>query len=311
MRTGRLALVAVSVIVVGVSIGWGGGERPEAVRCQSGTENDGRMTVYISPNTPQQFRGLAGYTLADGCPAVDIAAVFAANYAGADRPYLRANNNSPPTRKPFNENIQQVLDDGSVQYLQDKGIRVLLSVTNGHHPVGWSQFTSEDEARDFVKYLKTDVVDKYGLDGIDIDDEYSSGRPNDTSLIMVTTLMRKLMPDKIISKALFQDFRYFQANWKGHTLAKNLDYAWEMSYGGYPLPRLSPYVRWFDKNQLSLGFWSGAPSRAPSQNVHWLLDNGYAGIMLFAFQDEPNVKLMGDLINDWYGPGNWNPPTAD
>jgi hypothetical protein len=269
------------------------------------------MTVYISPNSSQQFRDLAGYTLADGCSAINIAAIFAANFAGAKRPYLRANNDDPPTTKPFNENIQQVLDDGAVQYLQDRGIKVLLSITNGHHPVGWSEFKSEHDARDFVRYLKVEVVDKYGLDGIDIDDEYSSGVPNDTSLIMVTTLMRQSMPDKIITKALFQDLRYFRTSWRGHTLARNLDFAWEMSYGGSPKPRLSPYKKWLSKNLVSLGFWSGSPSRAPAQDVRWLLDNGYAGIMLYAFQDQSNVKLMGDLVNDWHGAGNWNPPTKE
>jgi hypothetical protein len=59
-----------------------------------------------------------------------------------------------------------------------------------------------------------------------------------------------------------------------------------------------------------LGFWSGAPSRAPAQDVQWLLDNGYAGVMLYAFEDQPDAKLIGDLVNDWYGPGNWNPPTT-
>jgi hypothetical protein len=295
--------------VIGISSGWGDGGQA-AARCNNATGHNGRITVYISPNSPRQFRNLVGYTLSDGCPAIDIAVLFAGNFAGAERPYLRANNDDPPTRKPFNENIQQVLDDGSVDYLQDRGIKVLLSITNGHHPVGWSQFKSEKSARDFVRYLKTDVVDKYGLDGIDIDDEYSSGAPNNTSLIMVTTLMRQLMPARLITKALWMDLKYFEAKWKGKTLAKNLDYGWEMSYGGPPRPRLTPYTKWLNRDQLSLGFWSGAPSRAPAQDVQWLLDNGYAGVMLYAFEDQPDAKLIGDLVNDWYGPGNWNPPTT-
>jgi hypothetical protein len=30
--------------------------------------------------------------------------------------------------------------------------------------------------------------------------------------------------------------------------------------------------------------------------------------MLFGFEEQSNVDLMGDLVNAWYGPGNWNPP---
>ncbi len=271
--------------------------------------NKGRMTAYINPQSSQQFKNAAGYTLADGSPALDVVCIFAGNYATAEKPCLRANNNTPPTSKPFDDNIQAVLDDGSVGYLQDKGLTVLLSITNGQHSVGWSEFTSESDAMDFAEYLKTDVIDKYGLDGIDIDDEYSKGTPNETSLIMVTTMMRQIMPDKIISKALWEDSEYFQANWNGHTLAGNLNYGAEMSYGGSPDYRLPPYTGYgLSKNQLSLGFWSGQQSPNPGQDVQWLLDNGYAGIMVYAFESQANVDLMGQLVNDWYGPGNWNPP---
>ena len=270
----------------------------------------GRMTAYINPKSPQQFRNAADYTLADGSPALNVVCIFSGNYVTDEKPCLRANNNSPPTTKPFDDNIQQVLDDGSVKYLQSKGLTVLLSITNGHQPVGWSEFSSEKVAMDFAQYLKSDVIDKYGLDGIDVDDEYSEGGvANDTSLIMVTTKMREIMPDKIITKALWDDSDYFQANWERHTLAGNLAYGAEMGYGGSPDGRLEPYTEWgLNKGQLSLGFWSHQPSADPEQDVQWLKDNGYAGIMVYAFETQDNVDLMGQLVNDWYGPGNWNPP---
>jgi len=269
----------------------------------------GRMTAYINPQSPQQFRNAADYTLADGSPALDVVCIFSGNYATAEKPCLRANNNSPLTTKPFDDNIQAVLDDGSVKCLQDKGLTVLLSITNGQHSVGWSEFTSESDAMDFAQYLKDDVIDKYRLDGIDVDDEYSKGTPNETSLIMVTTKMREIMPDKVISKALWDDSDYFQAKWDGHTLAGNLTYGAEMGYGGPPNDRLPPYTDYkLNKNQLSLGFWSHQASPNPDQDVKWLIDQGYAGIMVYAFETQDNVDLMGQLVNDWYGPGNWNPP---
>jgi hypothetical protein len=268
----------------------------------------GRMTAYINPQSSQQFRGVAGYTLADGSPAIDVVCLFAGNYAAAERPYLRANNDNPPTQEPLNPNIRQVLEDGSVKYLQERGLTVLLTITNGWHPVGWSQFTSQSAAEDFVQYLRTDVVDAYGLDGIDIDDEYSTGAPVDDSLAMVTTLMRQAVPGKVISKALWSDLQYFQASWNGHTLAGNLDYGAEMSYGGPPAGRLEPYTGLgLRKDQLSLGFWSGQPSGDPEGDVRWLRENGYAGAMIFGFEEQSNVELMGRLVNAWYGPGNWNP----
>jgi hypothetical protein len=269
------------------------------------------MTAYINPHTPQQFRNVAGYTLANGDPAINVVCIFAANYASSQPPYLRANNNDPPTKNPFNPNIQEVLTDGSVQYLQQKGLKVLLTVGNGWSQVGWSEFNSETDAMNFAKYLKDEVVVPYGLDGIDIDDESSKGMSNDTSLIMVTTRMKQIMPDKMVTKALWTDYEYFQSKRNGDTLAANLACGWEMSYGGSPQARLVPYTEFGPGNGLtpsllSLGFWAGQPSATPDQDVEWLLKNGYAGAMIFAFEEQSNIDLMGQIVNDWYGPGNWN-----
>lgn len=82
-----------------------------------------------------------------------------------------------------------------------------------------------------------------------------------------------------------------------------------MSYGGSPQPRLEPYSNLgLSNGQLSLGFWSGQPSPNPDRDVQWLKDNGYGGVMIFGFEDQANVDLMGQLVDDWYGPENWNPP---
>src|SRR5262249_31052915 len=145
-RAHLLAVVALVLGVVGIA-GQAQGcsdvaprAQPSGADCQSPGVDRARMTVYISPKSSQQFRDVAGYTLANGCPAISVAILFAGNYAAAERPYLRANNDDPQTTQPLNDNLQQVLDDGSVQYLQARGIKVLLSIDNAHHPVSWSQF---------------------------------------------------------------------------------------------------------------------------------------------------------------------------
>jgi hypothetical protein len=319
MKKFRLPVAALMLIAFGISTAGftdqrsravGSEAQPKRAACHRATGERARVTAYISPQSSGQFRSLARYRLANGCPAISEAILFAANYAADERPYLRANNDNPATTKPFNDNLQQVLDDGSVKYLQRRGIKVLLSITNGHQPVGWSQFSSRRDALDFARYLKKSVVARYGVDGIDIDDEYSSGVANRTSLIMVTTLMRQLMPNKIITKALFKDKHYFRASWRGHTLAENLDYGWEMSYGGPPRPRVAPYTQWLTKKQLSLGFWSGDRSRTPIEDVQWLRYQGYAGVMVYGFEDQSGVNLMGNLVGAWYGPGNWSKASA-
>ena len=93
----------------------------------------------------------------------------------------------------------------------------------------------------------------------------------------------------------------------GRSLAENLAYGWEMTYGAPPQERLEPYTQWgMNKNQLCLGFWFHQPSPTPSQDVAWVKQNGYGGIMILGFENPSNVELMGELVNDWYGSGNWN-----
>lgn len=185
---------------------------------------------------------------------------------------------------------------------------------NAHTQTGWSQFTDEATAQNFVDYLKSHVVTPYGLDGIDIDDEYSSGPVVDAnSLAMVTTLMKQTMPDKLITKALFADGFAFTANWKGHTLGANLDYGWQMSYfGGDAKSRLSPYTSYgMKKSQLCLGFsaeqrFSAQWDEVGPQATQTIAD-GYAGGMMFAYENQPaSIQLMKAMVNGMDGPGNWN-----
>ena len=281
---------------------WFGG----APQCDSYKKN--QMTiVYISPVSSQQFRDIASYTSADGSPAVDVVCIFAGNYCTKNYPCLRAGNNNPKTDKSLDQNIQQVLEDGSVKFLQDKGITVLLTILNGHSSVGWSQFTNEIDAMDFVNYLKTDIVDKYGLDGIDIDDEHNKGEPIATSMVMVTSVMKEKMPDKIISKALFQDEEYFMPSFKGKKLSDTLDYGWEMTYGPPAKDMLLPYADYgMSKTVVSKGFWSESPSLTLNEDVQWIKNNGYGGVMVYAFEDLNNTILMGKLVDALYGPGTWN-----
>src|SRR3954452_7005487 len=52
------------------------------------------------------------------------------------------------------------------------GIIVVLAVVTNWSKAGWSEFTDQKAAQWFVDQLLA-AVDRFGLDGIDIDDEYS------------------------------------------------------------------------------------------------------------------------------------------
>lgn len=206
----------------------------------------------------------------------NFACIFAANL-GWDAQAQRAT-------LQFNQTVSNTLNGtDTVASLQAKGIKVLLSVLNNNDQAGWSCFTDEQSAAYFVKQL-ADCVAAYGLDGIDIDDEYSNGTPNPTSLVMVSTMMRQSMPRTIISKALFRDIGNFQTNWQGSTLADNLDYGWEMSYWDPDgVGRLRPYLEAGMKpGQLGLGVSTdlNEPTQAATM-AELVLANGYGGMMVY------------------------------
>jgi Glycosyl hydrolases family 18 len=286
-----------------------------APQCDS-YEKHGMAVAYSNASSADEFKKAACYLTADGMPALDVMCIFAANYASGDSPYFRANNNNPPTTNEFNANIEDILKNG-VAALQEAGIVVLLTVLNGHAPVGWSEFTSKTDAQKFADYLHG-IVTKYNLDGIDIDDEYSAGNANDTSLSMVTYLMKKTMPGKLITKALWNDLEYFQATWKDTdptppidvALAQNLDYGWEMTYGASASVMLPAYVQNLSvgmrANTVCKGYSPGLNAPGTTQtDVQWIIANGYGGVMTFTFDDSGGKTLMGELVDELYGAGNW------
>jgi hypothetical protein len=266
----------------------------------------GTTAVYLSPNTDQQVKEAGCYIDADGIPTIDFVCLFAANYCSDELPYLRANNNEPVTDKPFNPMLQATLENGSVQYLQERGIVVLLTIINGHSVVGWSGFKLQQDAQNFTNYLKSEVVDKYNLDGIDIDDKHSAGTANNTSLIMVSTLMSRRMPTKLITKALCSDIDYFESSWNGINLAQNLDFGWEMTYGAAPQSALPPYVKnGMLKSTVSKGFRLNSPSSNKNGDADWITQNGYGGIMVFGFESDKGVALAKKMVEYSNGANSW------
>lgn len=72
-----------------------------------------------------------------------------------------------------NDNVQAILNnyDHYIQPLKDKGIKVFLSLLGNHDGSGLANM-SDERCRDFAKAI-ADTLDKYNLDGVFFDDEYS------------------------------------------------------------------------------------------------------------------------------------------
>src|SRR4051812_49199763 len=134
---------------------------------------------YVEVNN-NDIRNVGKYKLSTGQQLFDIAIIFAANI-----------NHNTSTKKAvlyFNPQVTNVLSNRNtyVKPLQDKGIKVLLSILGNHQGAGITNFPSQAAATEFAQQL-SNAVTTYGLDGIDFDDEYAdygtngTGQPNSSS----------------------------------------------------------------------------------------------------------------------------------
>ncbi|MDQ0066549.1 endo-beta-N-acetylglucosaminidase H [Chryseobacterium lathyri] len=168
----------------------------------------------------------------------DVAIIFAANInydVSKSRAYISNNNN-----------VTKVLNDVNtyVRPLQQKGIKVLLDILGNHQGAGISNFPNREAARDFARQLAHTVY-TYGLDGIDLDDEYAgygnngTGQPNSSSFVMLLQELKAAMPDKLIT------FYYLgpatsRQSYNGDAAGNYINYSWNPYYGTYSAPVVPP-----------------------------------------------------------------------
>jgi hypothetical protein len=170
------------------SVGIGPGTPPPAV-----LDGDQRVQIPLTD--------VLNYKRSDGSYQINVV-----NLVGGNFTYRNSDEAFSPPYLTFDEGLQQVLSDGSVKKLQAAGIKVVLTVMgfgNGHY--GWSSLPTES-IESFVSYLNESILDEelgYGLDGIDIDDEYA--RSGDNLTAVVQSMHCTFPPNKIISKALWND----------------------------------------------------------------------------------------------------------
>lgn len=189
------------------------------------------MTGYVEVNS-YSVGNVAKYELAGGGNVFDIGLIFAANinYDG-QRAYLY---NNPQ--------VQAQLDaaDVHIRPAQAKGIKILLSVLGNHQGAGFANFPDRAAAEAFADQL-ADVVNRYGLDGIDFDDEWSNygangtGQPNDFSFVYLLEALRSRLPDKLIT-LYYIGPSASRLSYGGVNAGDLLDYAWNPYYGTWGVP---------------------------------------------------------------------------
>lgn len=204
---------------------------------QTVTKAGGISVCYVEVNS-NALLNTGKYTLTTGGQQLfDIAIIFAAN--------INYNTTTGKAVLYNNPNVSNVLANKATQIvpLQNKGMKVLLSILGNHQGVGFCNFTSRTAAHAFAQQL-SDTVAYYGLDGIDFDDEYAdygnngTTQPNDSSFVMLVDELRQLMPAKIIS------FYYYgpaasRLSWGGKKVGDFANYSWNAIYGTYSVPNVA------------------------------------------------------------------------
>ncbi|MEV5978383.1 endo-beta-N-acetylglucosaminidase H [Streptomyces sp. NPDC052114] len=234
-RTAALALSAVAALAFGTTATTGAAAAPATAPAP---KKQGPTSVaYVEVNNNSMLN-VGKYTLANGGGnAFDVAVIFAAN--------INYDTSKKAAYLHFNENVQRVLDNAETQIrpLQQKGIKVVLSVLGNHQGAGFANFPSQQAASAFAKQM-SDTVTKYGLDGIDFDDEYAeygnngTGQPNASSFVHLVTALRANMPNKIISLYNIGPAAS-RLSYGGVDISSKFDYAWNPYYGTWQVPGIA------------------------------------------------------------------------
>jgi len=260
----------------------------------SATKSGPTSIAYVEVNN-DQLANVGRYQLANGANAFDVAIIFAANI----------NWNGSKAVLYNNPNVQATLDGAATQIrpLQAKGIKVSLSILGNHQGAGIANFPTEAAAQDFASQVAATVT-KYGLDGVDLDDEYSdygvngTPQPNQQSIGWLITALRAKLPGKLIS---FYDIGPASSalSSSSSTIGSKLDYAWNPYYGTYS----APSIPGLGKDRLSaaaVDIQNTAQSTAVSLAKRTKTD-GYGVFMTYNLPDGNVSSYVSSMTQVLYG----------
>jgi hypothetical protein len=290
IRTAALALSATAALVFGATATTGAAAAP-ALAKQGPTS-----VAYVEVNNNSMLN-VGKYTLANGGGNVfDIAVIFAAN--------INYDTGTKAATLYFNENVQRVLDNAATQIrpLQQKGIKVVLSVLGNHQGAGFANFPSQQAASTFAKQL-SDTVAKYGLDGIDFDDEYAeygnngTGQPNASSFVYLVSALRANMPDKIISLYNIGPAAS-RLSYGGVDVSSDFDYAWNPYYGTWQVPGIALPKSKLSPAAVEIG---GTSQSTAADLARRTVDEGYGVYLTYNLDGADRSADVSAFTRELYG----------
>lgn len=255
-----------------------------------------KTVMYVEVND-NEFNNIGKYTLeGSNKPAIDIGIIFAANI-----------NYNTETKKPYlylNEQVERTLNDKEeqIQPLQARGTKVLLSILGNHQGAGFANFESYESADAFAAEL-AQVVEKYGLDGIDFDDEYAeygkneTPMPNDQSFIWLLQALRgRLGDDKLIT--LYNIGPAAENSRFDDRVSKNVDYAWNPYYGTWSAPEFPG----MDTTRLSAAAVEVDQNKAQSvQFAKRTLEENYGIFLMYNLKASNSADFLSGITQALYG----------
>lgn len=213
-------------------------------------------------------------------PLIDQVILFSSN--------INYNNETGKVYVLHNPNVTHILNnrDKYIKPLQDRGIKVILSILGNHDRSGVANLADET-ARAFAQELKA-VCDAYNLDGIFFDDEYSSYQnppppgfvaPSFRVASRLVYETKMAMPDKIVSVYAYSYTRQLisiDGKQPGEYIDYGIhDYGGSINLAGW-YPGLSKDGMALYSQEFNRGYFT---SRYNLQNLR---NNGYGAHMIFA-----------------------------
>lgn len=297
-RTATLGFLVAGALIVGATAATSLATTPgDAPSENAAPAKEGPTSVaYVEVNNNSMLN-VGKYQLAeDGGNVFDVAVIFAAN--------INYDTDKKSAYLHFNENVQKVLDNAETEIkpLQDKGIKVMLSVLGNHQGAGFANFPDDKAASAFATQL-SGTVDKYGLDGIDFDDEYAdygengTGKPNDSSFVQLVSALRDQMPDKLISLYNIGPSAGRLSD-GGVDISSKFDYAWNPYYGTWNPPGIS-----LPKSQLSPAAVQigSTPTDTASSLAKQTMSENYGVFLTYNLGGSDQHEYISSFTKELYG----------
>ncbi|KAI9659414.1 MAG: hypothetical protein M1821_001672 [Bathelium mastoideum] len=260
--------------------------------------------AYVEVND-NPITSVGQYTLADGSNTFDIAIIFAANI----------NYNGTAAVLYNNEQVQTLLNDAENQIrpLQAQGIKVLLSILGNHQGAGISNFASQADAADFAGQVR-DELNQYGLDGVDLDDEYAdygtNGTPqtNDQSIGWLISALRADLPDKLITFYNYGPASDYLSS-SSPSIGAQLDYAWNADYDSFEVPDV-PGLSNSALSPAAVDF-ENTPSSDAQSFAQQTVSGGYGAYMTYDLASGDDSAYISAFTQALYGQATTYNANAD